>query len=211
MNKQHLARISARPGFRRRALGAAIALAVGGFAAAPAHAIDFDWGDNWAATLDTTVSYGVSQRMDDPNDNLIGKARFNPTPFTLPNAQQRTAQGRFSVNGDDGNLNYDDGDLFSNAFKITSEFSVNYNDTWGGFCRATYFYDFENADRDDLTELAKYIDWGPFFQTWDLAGPFPAILKDEDRCIRSALCAMRCPTQAIEMERTAFCTTPSSA
>jgi 5-methyltetrahydrofolate--homocysteine methyltransferase len=31
----------------------------------------------------------------------------------------------------------------------------------------------------DLTELAKYIDWGPFFQTWDLAGSFPAILKDE--------------------------------
>jgi 5-methyltetrahydrofolate--homocysteine methyltransferase len=31
----------------------------------------------------------------------------------------------------------------------------------------------------DLSELAKYIDWGPFFQTWDLAGAFPAILKDE--------------------------------
>ena len=31
----------------------------------------------------------------------------------------------------------------------------------------------------DLSELATYIDWGPFFQTWDLAGPFPAILKDE--------------------------------
>jgi 5-methyltetrahydrofolate--homocysteine methyltransferase len=31
----------------------------------------------------------------------------------------------------------------------------------------------------DLTELAKFVDWGPFFQTWDLAGPFPAILKDE--------------------------------
>ena len=30
----------------------------------------------------------------------------------------------------------------------------------------------------DLNELAKFIDWGPFFQTWDLAGPFPAILKD---------------------------------
>jgi 5-methyltetrahydrofolate--homocysteine methyltransferase len=26
---------------------------------------------------------------------------------------------------------------------------------------------------------SPYIDWGPFFQTWDLAGPFPAILKDE--------------------------------
>ncbi|WP_236676732.1 methionine synthase [Piscinibacter lacus] len=31
----------------------------------------------------------------------------------------------------------------------------------------------------DLNELAACIDWGPFFQTWDLAGPFPAILKDE--------------------------------
>ena len=31
----------------------------------------------------------------------------------------------------------------------------------------------------DLGELAKYIDWGPFFQTWELAGPYPAILTDE--------------------------------
>ncbi|WP_133155500.1 methionine synthase [Hydrogenophaga pseudoflava] len=31
----------------------------------------------------------------------------------------------------------------------------------------------------DLAELERYIDWGPFFQTWDLAGPYPAILQDE--------------------------------
>jgi 5-methyltetrahydrofolate--homocysteine methyltransferase len=30
----------------------------------------------------------------------------------------------------------------------------------------------------DLAHIAQYIDWGPFFQTWDLAGPFPAILND---------------------------------
>jgi 5-methyltetrahydrofolate--homocysteine methyltransferase len=30
----------------------------------------------------------------------------------------------------------------------------------------------------DLAEIATYIDWGPFFQTWDLAGRFPAILDD---------------------------------
>jgi 5-methyltetrahydrofolate--homocysteine methyltransferase len=30
----------------------------------------------------------------------------------------------------------------------------------------------------DLAELAACIDWGPFFQTWDLAGPYPAILND---------------------------------
>jgi 5-methyltetrahydrofolate--homocysteine methyltransferase len=31
----------------------------------------------------------------------------------------------------------------------------------------------------DLTEIAACIDWGPFFQTWDLAGKFPDILRDE--------------------------------
>jgi NAD-dependent dihydropyrimidine dehydrogenase PreA subunit len=31
-----------------------------------------------------------------------------------------------------------------------------------------------------------------------------AILKDEDRCIRCALCAMRCPVDAITMERVQF-------
>jgi 5-methyltetrahydrofolate--homocysteine methyltransferase len=30
----------------------------------------------------------------------------------------------------------------------------------------------------DLASIAQYIDWGPFFQTWDLAGPYPAILSD---------------------------------
>ena len=28
-------------------------------------------------------------------------------------------------------------------------------------------------------DLAKYVDWGPFFQTWSLFGPFPAILDDK--------------------------------
>jgi 5-methyltetrahydrofolate--homocysteine methyltransferase len=31
----------------------------------------------------------------------------------------------------------------------------------------------------DLAELAGYIDWTPFFQTWELSGRFPAILDDE--------------------------------
>jgi ferredoxin len=31
-----------------------------------------------------------------------------------------------------------------------------------------------------------------------------AILKDEERCIRCALCAMRCPADAITMERVIF-------
>ncbi|WP_027570182.1 methionine synthase [Bradyrhizobium sp. URHA0013] len=33
-------------------------------------------------------------------------------------------------------------------------------------------------DDYDLAELVPYIDWTPFFQTWELAGRFPAILDD---------------------------------
>ncbi|MDO4232052.1 MAG: methionine synthase [Lautropia sp.] len=31
----------------------------------------------------------------------------------------------------------------------------------------------------DLSQLVNYLDWGPFFQTWDLAGKFPNILEDK--------------------------------
>ena len=31
----------------------------------------------------------------------------------------------------------------------------------------------------DLVEIARYVDWGPFFNTWGLFGHFPAILQDK--------------------------------
>jgi 5-methyltetrahydrofolate--homocysteine methyltransferase len=34
-------------------------------------------------------------------------------------------------------------------------------------------------DDYDLAELRDYIDWTPFFQAWELAGRYPAILQDE--------------------------------
>ena len=33
----------------------------------------------------------------------------------------------------------------------------------------------------DVGELVPYIDWTPFFQTWELKGRFPAILEDEQQ------------------------------
>jgi 5-methyltetrahydrofolate--homocysteine methyltransferase len=34
-------------------------------------------------------------------------------------------------------------------------------------------------DNWNLADLARYIDWTPFFQTWELKGRYPAILADE--------------------------------
>jgi 5-methyltetrahydrofolate--homocysteine methyltransferase len=41
--------------------------------------------------------------------------------------------------------------------------------------RATGRREFRNVD---LAELVRFVDWGPFFQAWELSGPFPAILDD---------------------------------
>jgi hypothetical protein len=160
----------------------ATAIAVGLLAAPAAHAFEFQTG-GLTGSLDTTVSYGISVRTEDPDPDLIGKAYFNPllctqnvigtvvinplyptqpapgslNPCSLgyPGAaSQIAAPGRFSVNRDDGDLKYDKHDAFSNAIKITSELSLKWN-TWGAFARATYFYDFENANRDDLTDEAR--------------------------------------------------------
>ncbi|MGQ0798670.1 MAG: DUF1302 domain-containing protein [Pseudomarimonas sp.] len=148
---------------RRRS---ALALAVAAVLLAPAaNAIEISAGE-LTGTLDTTVSYGYSTRMQDQDDDLLGKAVFNPLlasqiaalqsqgRYLEAQALQIAARGRFSVNRDDGNQKYDEGDAISSAFKITSELSLNYRDS-GAFARATYFYDFENNDRDDLTEEAK--------------------------------------------------------
>ena len=40
------------------------------------------------------------------------------------------------------------------------------------------FLGIKSFDDYDLAELADYIDWTPFFQTWELKGRFPAILDD---------------------------------
>jgi formate dehydrogenase (NADP+) beta subunit len=58
------------------------------------------------------------------------------------------------------------------------------------------------ADLLPTTDLQAAID-GSLGPAADL-DDHSAILKDEDRCIRCALCAMRCPADAITMERTTF-------
>ncbi len=50
---------------------------------------------------------------------------------------------------------------------------------FGKAAPAPKFFGTRVYDDYNLKELARYIDWGPFFQTWELAGPYPQILTDE--------------------------------
>ncbi|MFW2439381.1 MAG: DUF1302 domain-containing protein [Arenicellales bacterium] len=107
-----------------------LSIAITALTAGPSHAFTFSSGELEGA-LDTTISYGARWRVQDRDQSIIGKANGG------------TAN---SVNGDDGNLNYDKG-LVSNVIKITPELELRYRN-YGAFVRGTYFYDFEIMGND---------------------------------------------------------------
>ena len=115
-----------------------LALVLAATFTAPAFAFQFGSGD-LTGSLDSTLSYGLAWRMEDQDPDLIGVANGG---------------NAYSVNYDDGNLNYDKGDLINNTAKITSELALQYK-RFGLFVRGTAFYDFENNDGDRArTELS---------------------------------------------------------
>ncbi|MGB0132972.1 DUF1302 domain-containing protein [Dokdonella sp.] len=137
-------------------LSIAMALA---FAGTASDAQAYAWGeeDGFNFVINTTLSYGIGWRAQDRDDDLIGKAQFDPTIFQtgLGSQAQNDAVGRYSVNGDDGDLAYDQWDPISNAVSALVEVTLNYGYNWGGFIRGTTFYDFENADRANLSQAAR--------------------------------------------------------
>ena len=98
-------------------LGAALCAAA--LASAPAAAVEFQAGGA-SASLDTTLSHGLSWRLSDPRDR-----------------PER-------VNSDDGDLNYERG-IVSNTSRFVSELDVR-SGGFGAFARVQGFVDFENRD-----------------------------------------------------------------
>ena len=140
--------------FGKHTLTAALALAILGTVSPPAQAIEFSSGE-WTGNIDTTISYGASWRLKDYDPSMVGKQANNPLVFTMDKLAQRDVIGRWSANGDDGNLNYrDSGDLISHLVKAIVEVDVQWRN-YGGFARATAFYDFENHNKDGLSDIAQ--------------------------------------------------------
>ena len=118
--------------------------------AVPADAIDLTPASGkYRLNLDTTVSWGARYRVQDRDPAII-------SPFEGGTA--------WSVNGDDGNLNFDEGSLVSNSLKATVDIDfatqAGQHD-FGFFVRGSAFYDFalENdcCERTELTQEA--LDW----------------------------------------------------
>ncbi len=119
-----------------RALTAAVlcAYALGAVGSpAPARALDLSDGE-LRLSLDTTLSHGLTFRIQEQDDLLISDS-----------------------NGNDGDLNYDRG-LVSNTSKFTTDLDLGYRN-FGAFLRLNGFLDFENEhgerERTPLSDEAK--------------------------------------------------------
>jgi hypothetical protein len=102
--------------------------------AAPAHAVKFELG-NFEGSFVSNLSLGASWRTQDPDFGVL-------TPGNTD------GKGRASSStADDGNLNYDKGDLYSLLIKGVHDLQLS-NDRIGVFTRFKYWYDYALDERD---------------------------------------------------------------
>ena len=126
-----------------------LALAV---TAGSAQGLEFSAGD-LNLQLGTSISYGIAFRTEDPDSTLVAKYG---TSELVDNGSGST------YNFDDGNLNYEKGDAYTNVVKANVDLELSYKD-FGGFFRGKAFYDFAIMDEDPA--------WKPFNDaTKDAAG-----------------------------------------
>lgn len=129
-NTKSATSLSAVPHLRPRRLALAIALSV----AAPclsAGSMDFADGEG-KISFDSTFSAGLSVRAQERDKRVIGIVNGGTSR---------------SVNEDNGNLNYEKGEIFSAVLKGSHDFDISYGDT-GFFARFGYFTDIAAANKD---------------------------------------------------------------
>ncbi|HCO89645.1 MAG TPA: hypothetical protein DIT40_01600, partial [Alphaproteobacteria bacterium] len=129
----------------------------------PATAVEFEYGE-MQGFLDTIVSAGASMRTAKRNCENISKANGGCQSFDASGLDKSSA----GVSSDDGNLNYDQWDVFSGTMKATSELQLNWRN-FTGFVRGSAFYDplvadvdfreLESPQRSEVERSAKLFDY----------------------------------------------------
>lgn len=97
------------------------------------------------ASFSTTLTAGMAYRLEDQDKDLISQGNLGPE-FAFSNT------GASSNNFDDGNLNFEKGEPYSQILRGRSELFLDYapdSDTLtrvGALVRGTYYYDYELKD-----------------------------------------------------------------
>lgn len=118
----------------------------------PAYSASFESGD-FSGIVDTTLTYGSGFRVGSIDTDIVG---LSGDPSTLSGAGAATTGTAFSENSDDGNQNFNNGNI-SNIGKFTTEVTFEYKN-FGLFTRFTGFKDYENVNAGNrlaLTDKAQ--------------------------------------------------------
>lgn len=145
--------------------GINLPLMIGGATTSRAHTavkIEPKFQDNLAIYVtDASRSVGISTRLmsDTLKPALVEETRREYEKIRLRHEKRSNKRALLTY-----------AEAVDNAFKPNWK---SYEPPKPAFTGVKVFEDYPLAD------LVNYIDWTPFFITWDLAGKFPAILKDE--------------------------------
>jgi len=151
-------------------IAAALSMTLLGASLNSAQAARWNFGDV-DVSFDSTFSAGTSIRTENRNwnDNIAKTNNLNNGfDFSNYNAALNAnpnnvtiwqGAGGYSANVDNGNLNFDSGEAFSQILKGTHELDIHY-DGMGVFVRGMYYYDFAmmNSDRDWANQLSGQIN-----------------------------------------------------
>ena len=131
---------------------------------APSGAVEYKFGEVSGA-VDTILSAGASMRTSARDCENIGDGNGGCQKRNSTGLQRGSSPG---VNTDDGNLNYDQWDVFSGAMKATSEVQASWRN-FGAFVRGTAFVDpivdnvdfrdLESPQRSEVSQNAKLLDY----------------------------------------------------
>lgn len=134
-----------------RAAGIVVSSAI--MAGGPAAAWEFQSGD-WSGALRATVTAGTAMRTSDRKTTLTppGDGTYLGLRGVAPGG----------VNTDDGNMNYDKGDLVSTVTKAIAELDVNHITGYGFFLRGKSWHDYTQAGQNvPLGNIPNGYDGGP--------------------------------------------------
>lgn len=122
-----------------------------------AGAVRFDWGDDLRGSLTASLSVGAAWRVEERDPDRVGKLNL-PGQYNFcetvdcrsvsGNARYLALPGVPNLNRDDGNLNYDQGEMVAGVVRLVPELGLRYRGV-GLNVKAYAFFDVVNYDRDE--------------------------------------------------------------
>lgn len=135
-----------------------LALAIAGLS--QAHAANFELGD-FNLKVDSQISVGSSWRMEDRNNDYIAAGTLAAQGITPGlTSTTTTYQGNSSSNTDDGNMNFEKGDAFSQVITGNHSIGLSHNQyrNFGANLSFRYWYDHALNELSGSPANAKMVD-----------------------------------------------------